>query len=446
MSTKLVLPEKRSINRRDFLKLAAVGVGAGFLAACSKGETGGSSFTTTGQEKGTLVVWGWTGTFEGVQSQIAEFNKKFPNIVVDVKDMGYEDVHTNLLNAIVAGTGAPDLCAIDVLRLTNYTDGLVDLSAQALQYMDQFVVPTYSVGSYQGKFYGLATDSEPMAMFYRVDIWDQYGIKEADIETWDDLINAGEKLYKDSGEAIKMYTIESGGSSLLEVMAVEQGFKGFFFNDTDTKVIVDDPKMVDAVTIHKRMWDSKCGYQNPQDGYSGDEATALFKDSKLAAQIIGPAWYPQVFVNSMPELSGKWRMMRAPAITQGGKRIGYQYPTIFVMPTQSTLKGPAWELCRLGLLGAGAKVLYEQMAVLPAYKPLFDEIRDQPIEYFGGQKINALFDEIAKDTPAVFFGSGFPEAQSIFTQHLQIAMDGTQSPQEAMSACAKEMREKLKKG
>ena len=33
------------------------------------------------------------------QRAAAEFNKKFPNITVEVQEMGYEDVHTNLLNA-----------------------------------------------------------------------------------------------------------------------------------------------------------------------------------------------------------------------------------------------------------------------------------------------------------------------------------------------------------
>ena len=108
-------------------------------------------------------------------------------------------MHTNLLNAIVAGTGAPDLCAIDVLRLTQYIDGLVDLSAHRAEYEDYFVPPILDLGSYQGKLYGLATDSEPMGLLYRKDIWDQYGIAEEDIETWADLAEAGNKVNQDSG-------------------------------------------------------------------------------------------------------------------------------------------------------------------------------------------------------------------------------------------------------
>ena len=116
-------------------------------------------------------------------------------------------MHTNLLNAIVAGTGAPDLCAIDVLRLTQYIDGLVDLSAHRAEYEDYFVPPTLDLGSYQGKLYGLATDSEPIGLLYRKDIWDQYGIAEEDIETWADLAEAGNKVNQDSGGEVSLYAM-----------------------------------------------------------------------------------------------------------------------------------------------------------------------------------------------------------------------------------------------
>src|SRR3954468_4238833 len=111
--------------------------------------------------------------------------------MVNVQTFDYETVHTNLLNAIVAGTGAPDLCAIDVLRLTQYVDGLADLSAHRAEYESYFVLPIIDLTSYQGKLCGLASDSEPMGLLYRKDRWDQYGISEDNIQTWNDLAEAG---------------------------------------------------------------------------------------------------------------------------------------------------------------------------------------------------------------------------------------------------------------
>src|SRR5215218_7815227 len=191
-----------SITRRRFLSTSALAAAGGLASA-----RGLSAAPRAAAQSGTLTVWGFEGTLEGMQSQVQAFNQKYPDVMVNIQSFDYETVHTNLLNAIVAGTGAPDLCAIDVLRLTQYIDGLVDLSAHRAEYEDYFVPPILDLGSYQGKLYGLATDSEPVGLLYRKDIWDQYGITEDAIQTWTDLAEAGNKIDQDSGGKVKLYAI-----------------------------------------------------------------------------------------------------------------------------------------------------------------------------------------------------------------------------------------------
>jgi lactose/L-arabinose transport system substrate-binding protein len=397
-------------------------------------------------QSGTLTVWGWPGTFEGLESQVQAFNEKYPDVTVDIKVFDHDTVHTNLLNAIVAGTGAPDLCAIDVYQLTQYTDGLVDLSAHRAEYEDYFVPPILDLGSYQGKLYGLATDSEPMGLLFRKDIWDQYGIAEEDIETWADLAEAGNKVNQDSGSDVSLYAMHGNGYHLYEVLAVEQGFAGYYFDESDTKVVVDDPKAIAAAEVLKQLWDSKGVLHNPGgDDYSSDEMIVLLKSGKVASQIVGPAWYPFYMTQQMPELSGKWRLMRVPAIERGGPRVGYQYPTIFVIPSQSQQQDLAWELEILGTTGAGARALFDLTHILPADAGLLEELKLQPDEYFGGQKTFELWGEIAGDAPKVFFGTGFTEAQAILGNHLQQILNGEKSAEDGMREAAEEMRSKLNK-
>jgi lactose/L-arabinose transport system substrate-binding protein len=448
----------RRITRRRFLRLSAGATAGAVLVACGSEATAPVSPTAVGAraateapaaaigESGTLTIWGFEGTYEGIESQVDAFTQKFPDVKVDIKKFGYDDTHTNLLNAIVAGTGAPDLVGIDVLRLTQYVDGLTDLSEQAKPYLDQFVPPTVSLGSYKGKFYGLATDSEPIGMFYRTDLWDQYGIKEADVETWSDLAIASAKVYDASQGKVSLIAMGANDAQLYEVLAVELGFSGYYFNKDDTQVIVDDPKMVDAVNAIKQLWSTKGVLQNVNGGSYGDEMTAALKSGKVTAQLMGAAWYPLTLTQNMPELAGKWRLMRLPAIEKGGPRIGYQYPTVWIIPQQSKLVASAWELARMSLIGDGARRLYEKTQILPAYKPLLDELETKSDDYFGGQKLVELSRAIAKDTPDVFFGTGFTEAQEIMGNHLQEIFDGQKSAEDGLRAAAQEMREKLKKG
>jgi lactose/L-arabinose transport system substrate-binding protein len=429
------------ITRRGFLSGSALAA-AGVLT----GARGRVAAAPRAAQSGTLTVWGWPGTFEGVQSQVQAFNQKYPNVTVNIQNFGHDDVQTNLLNSIVAGTGAPDLCAIDVLVLTQYIDGLADFSAHRAEFEKQFVPPILDLGSYQGKLYGLATDSEPMGVLYRKDIWDKYGITEDSIQTWADLAEAGDKVFKDSRGDVYLYAQASTESRLFEIMAVEQGFGGYFFDDADAKVIVDDPKCIEAAKALKQLWDSQGNRHDPNGGSSGDEMTVLLKSGKVASQIVGPGWYPFYLTQQMPELSGKWRLMRAPAIAAGGARVGYQYPTIFVIPAQSQQQDLAWELQVMGLTGNGARALWDQAHILPAFAPLFDELKPQPDTYFGGQKTFELWDAIARDAPKIFFGKGFVEAQTILGAHQQQILNGQTSPEDGMHAAAEEMRSKLQKG
>ena len=399
-------------------------------------------------QSGTLTAWGFTGggVTAGMESQIQKFNEKYPNVTVEVQTFGYQDIHTNLLNAIVAGTGTPDLSAIDVFFLTQYTDGLADLSAYRAEYEDQFVPPTLDLGSYQGKLYGLAGDSEPVGMFYRKDIWDQYGIKEEDIETWADLAEAGNKVSQDSNGEVSFYAMFANDHFVYEVLAVEQGFGGYYFDETDTKVIVDDAKSIQAAEVLKQLWDSKGALHNPGgvDIY-GDEMAVLLKSGKVATQLVGAGWYPSDLTEVMPELAGKWRLMRVPAIEPGGPRVGYQYPTILVIPAQSQQQELAWEFMVMTMTGDGARAMWDRQRILPAWAPLFDELLPEPDEYFGGQKTLELFNAIARDAPKIFFGKGFPEAQQIIGTHLEDILTGEKLPEEGMGEAAEEMRQKLNK-
>lgn len=426
-----------AITRRRFMSATAGAVAA---------ARGLSAPSRAAAQSGTLTVWGWPGTVEGLQSQVQKFNEKYPDVTVDIQVFGSDDISTNLLNALIAGTGAPDLCAIDVLELADFADGLADLSAYRAEYEDQFVAPILDLGSYQGKLYGLATDSQPIGLFYRKDIWDQYGITEESIETWADLAEAGNKVNEASGGEVALYAISATDPSNYEIMAIEQGFGGYYFDETDTKVIVDDPKSIEAATVLKQLWDGQGVWRNPMDGYSGDEMTVLLKSGKVASQIVGPAWYPLVLTGEMPEQAGQWRLMRAPAITAGGPRLGYQYPTIFVIPAQSQQQELAWEFQIMGLTGDGARTLFEETSVLPGWAPLLDELKPQESEYFGGQQIYELSDEIASEAPAVFFGKGFTEAQQILGTHMQAILDGQKTPEQGMADAAAEMRSKLQKG
>ena len=72
------------ISRRQFL------TGSAMAAAGAMGPSRGLlPAPRAAAQSGTLTVWGWAGTYEGIESQIEAFNQKYP----DVMEVGYGVFH-----------------------------------------------------------------------------------------------------------------------------------------------------------------------------------------------------------------------------------------------------------------------------------------------------------------------------------------------------------------
>ena len=114
----------KKIDRRSFLKVMGVAVGAAALSACgsassaasaaSAGSTASassaSSASSAAQTASGSVVWGTWGTeaTDGYQQIDALFNQKYPNVKVDLQFISNSDYWTKLPVAIAGGTG-PDI-------------------------------------------------------------------------------------------------------------------------------------------------------------------------------------------------------------------------------------------------------------------------------------------------------------------------------------------------
>ena len=70
------------ISRRQLLAGSALAA-AGALAP-TRGLT---AAPRAAAQSGTLTVWGWEGTYEGIQSQIQAFNQKYPDVMVERPDL-----------------------------------------------------------------------------------------------------------------------------------------------------------------------------------------------------------------------------------------------------------------------------------------------------------------------------------------------------------------------
>src|SRR5262249_45221610 len=116
------------ISRREFttktiaLGLSATAMGA-LLDACGGDSSG------TGSNSAQITVWTWPDNDKTFAKTVPIFQKKFPNIKVNVQAFDATSYHDKLLAAIVAGSG-PDVAMVEIGNVAKFKGkpGFVDLS------------------------------------------------------------------------------------------------------------------------------------------------------------------------------------------------------------------------------------------------------------------------------------------------------------------------------
>jgi lactose/L-arabinose transport system substrate-binding protein len=443
---------KRLLSRRDFLRLAAAASAASALPLSSftralMQDSGPQNVT------GPVTIWGYFGTIDPFTKKTDALQQEYPGLVITTQEFDYLVAHANILNALTSGIGVPDLVNFDVDYVGDFADGMLDLADRFKPYEDQFVpIAVKLAKTTDGRLAGLLQDNEPMGLAYRVDIFDQYKITEDDLATWDGYQEAGKKLWKDSGQKIKLMTLNAPGSEMPlhgnphqvhEVFLHLAGYHGVFFNRADDKVIIDEPDAIAAIEVFKKvMTDPDVAYI-----FQSIESSIALYNASLVATHIFPAWAQFGMQTYLPDQSGKWRVMRLPALKEGGERAAFQIPTVTGIPSLAANPDGAWGvLYEVLLTEEGQQGFYDSVGILPTHKKVVAKLEETEIPFFGGQKVFKLMGEILADLADVWFGRGWVEARSILTNGIQPIMRGEVSVADGLKSSADDMRSKLNKG
>lgn len=182
---------------------------AGVLAGCSgggggestNGGGGGDASNCTNKIKKTdapvVTLWAW---YPNTETVVDNFNEEHDNVQVCWTNAGAGgDEYDKFQTAISAGSGAPDVVMVEADRIAPFQvqNALVDL--KDLGYED--VKDNFSEGAWKDVsvgdgVYGAPIDGGPMGMIYRTDIFDKYGVTPP--TTWEELETTAQKV-KDAG-------------------------------------------------------------------------------------------------------------------------------------------------------------------------------------------------------------------------------------------------------
>ncbi len=453
---------ERTLSRRTFLQAVGASAGAALLAACGGTATTPSGGATTGAATSapagsaatsapagsaatsapaagtsgatTIEYWAWVN---GSEEAVDLWNKTHQDVQVKYTRTTAGTEHYNKVKTTVAaGAGAPDLAQVEFQLLTSLVVGgaLQPITQEAASAKDKFVDWTWQQVSLGGDVYAIPQDIGPMGLYYRKDLFDQYGI--AVPTTWDEYKAAAEKLHAaDSSKYIAHFSPAQPGQ--FAGYAWQNGAKWFgtsgdawqvTLNGPETKKVADfwqdliTRKLVKVETDFNPAW-----YKDLLDGNIATWVTAVWGAGTLQTNVAAG--------------SGKWAVAYLPQWTAGAKTAGnWGGSTTAVVKGSKNVK-PAVEFATWLNSDPGAlEAMIKGNNIFPATKDGANlPILKQANPYFGGQAINDLFrDATAHVDPSWVWGPTMDQVYTDLGDQFTAATNGSGT----LSAALDTVREK----
>jgi multiple sugar transport system substrate-binding protein len=388
-------------TRRAFLRTAAVATAAVAsvgLAACGSDDDKGSTAAVSADQVqaaldkgGSITVWAWEPTLKKV---VENFQAKYPNVKVNLVNSGTgNDAYTALQNAIKAGNGVPDVAQIEYYALPQFalSKSLADLGTFGAGSLDGTFTPgPWSSVKVSGATYGLPMDSGPMALFYNKKVFDKYGIEVP--KTWDEYVAAAKKLHAANPKAY--ITNDTGDAGFTTSMIWQAGGKPFTVDGTNVKINLADEGSTKFATLWQQMISEKL--VAPVGSWSDGWYKGL-GDGSIATLVIG-AWMPANLESGVAAAKGDWRVAPMPQWTAGGTATSENGGSSLAIPKAGPNNALAYAFTKYATTGEGAQSRADNGAFPATNEQLqSDAFVNKEFDYFGGQKVNQVLAESAKN-------------------------------------------------
>jgi len=380
-------------------RLGKVTAAAGLAATLAL--TGCSGQKLEGGDKGgsgtiTLKVAFWGDM--GLDKLKAEYEAAHPNIKIVLNSGEYNAQHEDLQKKLVAGSGAPDISAIDegfIVQFRSQADKFVNLLDKGgADYQSKYLPWKWQESmSPDGKQIGLGTDVGGLAMCYRSDLFKAAGLPtDRDAVSklwpdWDSFINVGKQYVAKTHKKF----VDSGTNMFNPVLAQQP--VGFF--DTSEKLQMDGgPKVafdVSMKAIDAGLSANLASFQpNWDQGFKKDQFAVL----------ACPAWMIGHIQDTAPDQKGKWDIA---AIPGGGGNWGGSWWTI---PAQGKNIDAAADFVKWMVAPEQQIEVFKTVGNLPSQPDLYKDpaVLDYKKEFMSNAPTGQIFAATASSLKPQYLG------------------------------------------
>ena len=330
----------RKTNVRRSLLAAGVVLIMGLVTAC-----GGSSSSSSGTGKisadtaGTLrVLMEGVPDTDIVKGLLADFNKEYPKIDVQIEPIAYDQIRDKLVASFQASKPTYDMAIIDNpwvgdFARAGFLKPLDDLIKSTKDYdYNDFSAPLRAIGEVDGKIYGVPFYNYGLGLIYRTDLFKSAGVAEP--TTLDELAAAAKKLNSGSRAGIAMQpqrgykAFEEWGNYLFAAGGSVYG--------SDGKVNLDTPEAKKALETYIAMYKSSAPKNSLN--WAFDEALRAVSSDKAAMMVSYNWMLPTLNKAGGPAgaLAGKFKLATMP----GGKQVLGSWD--WAIPANSEVSDAAW--------------------------------------------------------------------------------------------------------
>jgi ABC-type glycerol-3-phosphate transport system substrate-binding protein len=373
------------------------------------------------------------------------FAKKNKGFELKVTAYGFREMPDKLGVALRTGQGIPDMVQLDETFFGVFLNGpspFLDLTELAKKSnLDKTLHPRrLEVFTFKDKLLGLPQSLSAMMMYYRKDLFEEFNIKPAELETWEDVARIGRELQEANGQ--RMLALDG---TLFDVLLRQKGSdlfdkKGNFLPDENVAIEILQ-EFADMSQAQVAVMPDRGSIFDPVF-FSGDLETGE------VMCVAGADWYGlDLFQQFAPGMEGMWGMMPLPTWKGKDGKLGPRTATFAgqgLMICQATQKKDvAWEFLEFVMKNKEANAeRFLQGNSFPAYLPSWeneDLLNEHP--YFK-QSMGKLLVELADEIPPVVVDPRRPQAIFLMQEnYFGSVMFGALSPEEAISQYREAMKQ-----
>lgn len=423
-------------SRNRAASIAALGAASAlFLSACASSSTPSTTPDSTDNNTSdsaeeppsgdqielAVAFWGDFGLQSEGDSLVDEYEANNPGIKIKLVPGEHPATHEALQQYILAGSGAPDVQAIDLDYVVQFRDqsdkfvNLLDLGAG--DYKDSYLDWKWAqMESSDGAVnIGLGTDIGPQAMCYRHDLLDEAGMPSSREEvsaaiggSWDDFIAFGKEYVEKSGKKFI-----DNASNIYQPVIGQQPVASF---TADEELALEGgPKAAFDVALAA----IDAGLSANLEGWS-TEWNAGFANGDFV-MLACPAWMRGHIKNSAPETEGLWDLA---AIPGGGGNWGGSFWTI---PEQSAHHQESYDFIEWMIQPEQQIRIFKNVGNLPSQLAILesDDIQNSTDPFFNDAPDGQIFGESALALKPQYIGS----QESVVRTAMQNALSAVQAEQ-----------------